>query len=101
MPRAPSITLRLARVLNANLERIEAKLIREPEKLLSKTEAETLLICAKADAILRGRNPEEGETEEMTGKASETDAAALVERMRKHLKDPAASSADGDPEKEP
>lgn len=101
MPRAPSIKLRLARVLNAALERIEDDLNRNPEKRLSEAESRMLKTMAQADAVLQGRKELDGEEEAPTGSAKPADAASLVARMREHMKSPAAPSADGEDEAEP
>jgi hypothetical protein len=98
MPRVPSIKLRLARVLNTALERTEDELNKNRQKLLTKTEAETLLIMAKADAILRDRKPEDGEDEPPTGSAREADAAALIARLKGATAAQRAEGEDTDPE---
>lgn len=97
MPRVPSITLRLARVLGSALVRFEDKLAKDPTYIPSEAETRVLLNMARADALVQGRKPVDGEDEEPTGKADPKQAAALVERIRSGMtQNPTASRVEGD-----
>lgn len=98
MPRVKSIRSRLAAVLGTSLQRVEDELIKDKSRVLTKQEAETLLLMAKADSLLQGRKAEDDEDGELTGSADPRDAKAIVERLKAGAT--AAQGADGDEDDE-
>lgn len=93
MPRPPSIRLRAARLNNRILERFERRFDADPNYVPDVKETQTLVNCAKVDALLRdrGSSREEEEDAEQTEEQRQKKARELVALIRQeNAKGPAA-----------
>lgn len=84
MPRPPSIRLRAARLNNRILERVERRFDADPNYIPDVKETQTLVNCAKVDALLRdrGSSREEEEDAEQSEQQREKKARELVALIR-------------------